>query len=68
MIVDAQIFHPMKGHVANKAQIVFPDQTLTIKSIMSGWVMVDKNDKVVSDILPGAYDVDRFVQNRLYSK
>ena len=68
MIVDAQNFNPMKGHVANKAQIVFPNETLTIKSIVSGWVIVDKDDKVVSDILHSAHDVDRLIRDRFWAQ
>ena len=55
----------MKGQVAQGTQIVFPDQTLTIKNVMAGWILVDKEGVVVSGILPGAYDIDQFVQDRL---
>jgi hypothetical protein len=41
-IIDAEAFHPMRGHVADGVVVRFPDKsTMTLTNTMRGWTLVD---------------------------
>jgi hypothetical protein len=58
MRVEANHFHPMRGHVEDGCVVVFSDgRELTIKSDWPGWHLVDKDGRQVGEKASGAYDL-----------
>ena len=68
MKVKTSEFTSMKGHVAHDCVVVAPSgKEFTIKNTLKGWMVYGSDNRPVSGYLPGAFDVEYFVVNGLYS-
>lgn len=66
MKVAAAEFHPMRGHVFEGVEVMFPDKgSLFLKSDMRGWSLLDSQKVRVAGPNLSAYEVTEVIQKRL---
>ena len=65
MIVKANDFHQMKGHVMHGCQIISNSGTYTLKNHIRGWMIHGEDGLPITGYLSSANEVEYFVVNGL---
>jgi hypothetical protein len=66
MIVNANEFTAMKGHVAHGCVILNQSgKRFTLENTIRGWRVLDHDGAEISGNLPSAFDVEVFIVNRI---
>jgi hypothetical protein len=61
-VVAADSFHPMRGHVADGAVVLFADgSTMTLSNTMRGWTLLDDQGRQAFNPIADAIAVASFV-------
>ena len=65
MIVNANDFHQMKGHVMNGCQIISNSGTYTLTNHIRGWMIHGEDGLPITGYLSSANEVEDFGVNGL---
>lgn len=58
VIVEAKNFHPMRGHVEDGTEIIFPDRmSIWIRPVTRGWILADSEGKTIFGPFDSAQDL-----------